>query len=94
MCYLFVAGFHVAIFMFLIRLHCLRPPRKALRRTRQNWSLITYAIPLFSLATIGFCLQTTLNHGGFILHRDYPNGPLAYIADTSTDSLGLSTTAV
>lgn len=91
----FLVGFHLALFIFLIRLHCIQSPKATTGGFSQNWTLLAYAVLVFLLATAGFCIQTLLNHRAFVLHRDFPyGGPLGYIMENSNDSLNLSLTTV
>ncbi|EJF63788.1 hypothetical protein DICSQDRAFT_101821 [Dichomitus squalens LYAD-421 SS1] len=56
--------------------------------------LLAYATVLFLLATVGYCLQTWLNHRAFIIHRNADGGPYTYILSTSRDAPSLATVAI
>ncbi|KAI0765160.1 hypothetical protein C8Q74DRAFT_1371012 [Fomes fomentarius] len=91
-------GVHLALFISLIRVyvdHSLYAPwRRPPFRVRSEWRPLAYATLLFVFATTGFCLQTWLDHEAFIAHRDYPGGPLLYIAAQAKSPRNISLTAV
>ena len=90
------SGVHLTLFAFLIRLYVdssLYIPR-GIPPLRSSWRPIAYASLLFLFATVGFCLQTWLDHDAFVLNRTYPGGPLAYIAARASHPRNYAITAV
>ena len=82
------------LFVLLIRLYLFPIPFRSDLRVRQHLGSLAYATFLFLLATVGFCLHTWLNHRAFVLHRNDPGGPFAYIMSTSKDAASLAITAM
>ncbi|KAJ8488033.1 hypothetical protein ONZ51_g3825 [Trametes cubensis] len=83
-------GSHLTLFLSLIRTYF--RSKKSDILTRRDWRLLVYICTMFMLATTGLCLQTWINHDAFLVHRDFPGGPLVYLSQRASQPVNLAVT--
>ncbi|KAI0336838.1 hypothetical protein GY45DRAFT_1377537 [Cubamyces sp. BRFM 1775] len=83
-------GSHLTLFLSLIRAYF--RSKKSDILTYRDWRLLVYTCAMFMLATTGLCLQTWINHDAFLVHRDFPGGPLVYLSQRTNKPVNLAVT--